>query len=395
MKLDADLKELEKQFSLCIKCKQCTYGSWPKNLPICPINDRYKFFTYSGGGIIFLARGILLGLIEKDHYDEALEVISKCTSCGFCGQTCKLVKVAAPFQNVTELIRLLKINLVKKGIYLSEKHKQVIDRIKETKRPFSISATEVEALRNLKNIAPNKGEILVFSGCTTSYKNRENLDAVIQILNKGKVDYHIINDEWCCGAPLLDLGDVDGVGELAVHHMETIERLGIEKMVFLCPHCQDTFKSAYPQLTGRKINCELMFMTKYLRELIDRNKLVPSKAIPYSFSYHDPCYLGRYLGDYDSAREIFRKIPQTKLLEMERNCEDSFCCGAGGGAKILDNDNSISIGQERMKDFRKTGAEVLVTSCPLCKSQFRDVNNKPKSTIVVKDVVEILKESLT
>ena len=73
MKLNANLKELERQFSLCIKCKQCTYGNWPKNLPICPINDRYKFFTFSGGGIIYLARGILLGLIEKVNYDEVLE----------------------------------------------------------------------------------------------------------------------------------------------------------------------------------------------------------------------------------------------------------------------------------------------------------------------------------
>jgi hypothetical protein len=80
MKMDFGLKELERQFSLCIRCKRCTYGNWPENLPICPIYDKYKFFTYCGGGIIYLARAILLGLIEKENYDEVLKVISKCTS---------------------------------------------------------------------------------------------------------------------------------------------------------------------------------------------------------------------------------------------------------------------------------------------------------------------------
>jgi len=79
---------------------------------------------------------------------------------------------------------------------------------------------------------------------------------------------------------------------------------------------------------------------------------------------------------------------------MDRNKEDSYCCGAGGGSKILDQDNSLAIGQERARDFKKTGAEVLVTSCPLCKSQFRELNQYSNKEIVIKDAVEVLRDSL-
>ena len=318
----------------------------------------------------------------------------KCTSCGYCGQTCKLVKVGPPYQNVTDLIRLLKINLVKQGVYLSEKHKQVIDTIKETKRPFHVSLDEEDALRVLKSKVPNKGEVLIFSGCIASYKNIENLDAVISILNKANINYHIMDDEWCCGAPLLDLGNVDEIYELAEHNLKAIKTMGVSKVVFLCPHCQETFKSAYPQVVKKELDFELIFITKYLKELLDKNKLKPSKSLPYSISYHDPCYLGRYLGDFDSARDIFKKIPKIDFIEMNRNREESYCCGAGGGTKILDYDNSMAIGLERVKDFKKTGAEVLVTSCPLCKSQFHDLNKDYSKEIVIKDVIEILRESL-
>ena len=394
MKMDFSLKELERQFSLCIRCKQCTYGNWPKNLPICPIYDKYKFFTYCGGGIIYLARAILLDLIERENYNEVLKIISKCTSCGYCGQPCKLVEVAPPYQDVTDLIRLLKVDLVKKGVYLSEEHKEVINRVKELKRPFLVSSEEKERLRSLKSKVPNKGEILIFSGCIPSYKDIENIDSVINLLNRAKINYHVMDDEWCCGSPLLDLGSVDGIAELAEHNLEAIKVMKVSKVVFLCPHCQEAFQNIYTQVTKKELDFESIFITKYLKELIDKNVLKPSKSLPYKVTYHDPCYLGRYLGDFESARGILNRMPQIKFVEMDRIKEENYCCGGGGGAKILDKDNAMAIGHERAKEFKKTGAEVLVTACPLCKSQFRDVGKSEGNGMTVKDVVEILKESL-
>jgi Fe-S oxidoreductase len=100
------------------------------------------------------------------------------------------------------------------------------------------------------------------------------------------------------------------------------------------------------------------------------------------------------LGDFASPREVVGKIPQLRLVEMERSREESYCCGAGASVKIFDKIYSLAIGQERMKDFEKTGADVLMTACPLCKSQFRDMGNVTGHDVVVKDVVEILRESL-
>jgi Fe-S oxidoreductase len=214
------------------------------------------------------------------------------------------------------------------------------------------------------------------------------------MLNKSRIDYRMMDDEWCCGAPLLDLGSVDGIARLVDHHLEQMKKMKIRKVVFLCPHCQETFRNVYPQVLGNELELELIFITKYLRELIENKKMEPSKAVPLKMSYHDPCYLGRYLGDFDSARDILQKIPALEVTEMRRNREDSYCCGGGGGVKFLEPENAMAIGQERARDFMKTGAEVLATSCPLCKWQFRDVHRSLGRDIVVKDVVEILRLSL-
>ncbi len=394
MKLDVDLKQLERQFSLCIRCKQCTYGSWPQNLRTCPINERYKFFTYSGGGLIYLARAILLGLVSEEHLDEVLNVASKCTTCGYCGQTCKLVKVAPPYQNVTDLIRLLKINLVKKGVYVSQKHQDVIKSVKEINRGLPVSLEEEMAFKALKSKVSKSGGVMIFAGCIASYKDHETVNALIEILEKSGVDYGLLDDEWCCGAPLVDLGDIGGVARMAEHNMEAIVRAKARKVVFLCPHCQENVTNTYPQILKKDLPFEPVFITKYLKELIDKNQLKVTTPVSRKISYHDPCYLGRYLGDFDSARDILGSIPGLSLVEMSRNRQDGYCCGAGGGTKMIDYDYSIAIGEERLKDFKKTGADILVTSCPLCKSQFHDLGKRESKGMIVQSVIEVLRQSL-
>jgi len=217
---------------------------------------------------------------------------------------------------------------------------------------------------------------------------------VIEMLNMAGVDYQMEEEECCCGAPLLDLGSVDGMAGLVDRHLEQMKRMRIRKVVFMCPHCQEAFKEIYPQMAKKELDFKLMFITSYLMKLIEEKRLEPLKSIPLKMSYHDPCYLGRSLGDFDSTRTIFKKIPGLQFVEMRRAREENYCCGAGGGVKILEPENAMAIGQERAKDFMKTGSEVLTTSCPHCKSQFRDVNKSISKNFLVKDVVEILRASL-
>jgi len=54
------------------------------------------------------------------------------------------------------------------------------------------------------------------------------------------------------------------------------------------------------------------------------------------------------------------------LVEMDKNREESRCCGSGGGVKSAYPELSESMAEHRADDAIRTGADVLVTCCPFC-----------------------------
>jgi heterodisulfide reductase subunit D len=384
---------VEKELAMCIKEKKCTYGEWPDNLAMCPPYNKFGFFTYCGGGMLYLGRALLLNLIEPSS--EVLRVVSKCTMCGFCGGICELVKVAPPHLPVHEMISIIKAELIEQGVEVSQGEKAIIDSVKKEKNPFGVSHDKRRKAH--KTVLNPKAKVIIFSGCFNTLRRRNGLDAAMRILEKAQVDFSLLGDEWCCGAPLLDMGYRKGISELAEHNIREIGAMGAKKVVFLCPHCLSIFSSLYPQMTDTQISVELVYVTQFILDLARRGvlKFSNSSRSQKKVAFHDPCYLARYNGDVESVRELLRLVPSVELVEMRRSRGETYCCGAGGGVKISDPEYSAWIGGERMKEFITTDAEELITSCPHCVDQFLDAKRKVGKDFLITDSSEFLLEYLT
>lgn len=113
MRLSTNLESIFGGIYSCARCHVCTYGPWPENQGFCPIFERGQTFTTSAGGILHCAKAILGGRMD---YNQALaDLAFTCTACGACDGKCVIVRSINPDMALSDMIRLIRYELVKRG----------------------------------------------------------------------------------------------------------------------------------------------------------------------------------------------------------------------------------------------------------------------------------------
>jgi heterodisulfide reductase subunit D len=138
------------------------------------------------------------------------------------------------------------------------------------------------------------------------------------------------------------------------------------------------------------LDFEVKHTLEFIIDLIKSGKLELKKPVNLKITYHDPCHLGRHAGIFDAPRELISLIPGLELVEMERNRENSRCCGAGGGLKAGFPDMQNAISQKRIDDALATGATELVSACPFCYQGLQVGIQAKDANINMRDITELV-----
>jgi len=239
-------------------------------------------------------------------------------------------------------------------------------------------------------------EVLFWVGAAGSYddKAKKISRAFVKILNQAKVDFAVLGiEESSTGDAAKRAGNEFLFQMQALMNIEILNGYGVKTIVTCDPHSFNTLKNEYPSLGGKY---EVFHHTQYIQKLISENRLQINDATLKGkrLTFHDPCYLGRANDEYESPREIIRKLG-ANLTEMKRHKSTALCCGAGGAQMFKDaekGDKEVNI--LRTEDALETNPQIIATGCPYCKTMMADgVKFKEKETeIVVKDIAELIAE---
>jgi heterodisulfide reductase subunit D len=170
-----------------------------------------------------------------------------------------------------------------------------------------------------------------------------------------------------------------------------------DKIITSCAGCYRVWKvdvgEAYNFLIpDLNIDFETVHTIELLDDLIKKGELTIENEFNKKVTYHDPCHLGRHVGEYDAPRSVLNAIPGVEFVEMPQTREHSMCCGSGGGYKSAARVDSLQIGWLRVQQGLGTGAETLTSTCPFCWRNLHDAIVANNAKMEMLDIVEIVNQ---
>ena len=383
MKLTAKIEDIQAASSTCLRCSWCTYGPFPENYPLCPIYWHEPSFTFSGGGYLFLALALLEDKI--DFNQSIADYLYSCGSCLACDTKCNVIHSHKSHVHILDGIRLLRSESVKRGFIPEGAVREIYDRVKE-KGDYG----EAGGLNLPEKIRDDKADTVVFAECAHTPAQKDMADTAVRLLEKIGSPVSQFAEKGCCGSTLYDLGFWEELEPLVKANWEKMKPLKDRGFIFINPHCQEFTVKRYPEILSEEGSINNRHISQLLADAFKDGKLRSKNGAKVKVSYHDPCYLGRGLGIYDAPREVLSSLKGVELVEMKRNRENSFCCGArtlGDYVANLAEDTA----KERVMEYEDTGADLLITSCAYCKDQFSKML-PAKDKEKIKDLTEFVDE---
>jgi Fe-S oxidoreductase/nitrate reductase gamma subunit len=358
----------------CTICGRCT-SVCPANITGKPLDPREIVLKVGevaaiNAGVappVSLAAGIV---IEGDSVLQRIrpEEVWSCTTCRACDDICPV--------NIEILDRILDIRrylTMMESSFPAELSKAFV-AMENQGNPWGLSRERRAAwTEHLEFEVPVFGEntqhaeYLWFVGCAGSYDDRNTAvsQSLARLLHQAGIDFAILGTrESCNGDPARRSGNEYLWQQLALSNIETLDALGVKKIITQCPHCFNTLSNEYPQLGG---NYEVVHHSQLLAELLRKGAVTtPAGGGRRKVTYHDPCYLGRHNDIYLAPREVASAAGDVELVEMRRHGTRGLCCGAGGARFWMEEHTGKKINIERAEEALETGASEIAVSCPYC-----------------------------
>jgi len=398
------------QLDACTKCGRC-HEVCPANATGRPLSPRDVVLELreqsnkaaTGIGIGGVLGSLLDGSADGGDFTANIvghdgvrtETIWSCMQCNACVEACPVGIEQAP------IINQIRRSLLEEGEVDSNLQStlQVIHKsgnsFGENKRRRGRWTRELGF--EVKDARKEPVDLLWFVGDYASFdpRSQEVSRTIARILHSADVDFGILFDgEKNAGNDVRRAGEEGLFESLADQNIATLSACEFQRIVTSDPHSLNTLRNEYPSLGGE--DWPVLHHTTLLLELIESGRLDIEKSLDYRVTYHDPCHLGRFNGEYDNPRRILELLGCT-LVEMPRNRDNSFCCGAGGGRIWIPDDPD----QERPSENRIREAvslpdvDLFIVTCPKDVTMYEDAikTSGNEDRIQLRELTELIEEA--
>lgn len=412
----------------CTRCSQCKFVPMPDSKEfssICPSIEYGHFHAYSGSGKVITSYALREGKAKVTP--KLVDSVYACTACGGCDIACKtnMGEEVEPLDTIYEL----RAHLATQG-HVPAAQAQLVERLRQEGShlgPRSERSRWAEGL-GIKDATREPVAVLLHVGGDNAFDAAQwpQLQALVQLLQAARVDFGMAYDaERDAGGLAFDLGFQDVALALAQHQQALLKQSGARVLLAAGADAYAAFRAFYPRLGVSFDGVRVLHSTEFVDELLHSGRLRLAATAALKATYHDPCHLGRISepykpwkgeqitvlntmvvpdsprqvrfgngGLYEAPRQLLRRIEGLELVEMERNRQFSYCCGAAAGVPQAYPEMAQMAGVNRLREARKTGASCVVTACAGCQRHLAATAAAHAIDIDVRGVFELLATSL-
>lgn len=376
-------------FDQCIKCTVCTVYC-----PVAKANPLYPGPKQCGPD------GERLRIKSAEYYDDLLKL---CTNCKRCETACpsgvkigdiiavargkhgkktlspKLVRdyvlshtdlfgtIATPFAPIVNAATAMPMvkRLMHKTIGVHD-HKSLPKYSHGTFRRWFKQNCTRQPLYNR--------QVTYFHGCYVNYNHPQLGKDFVSVMNAMNIGVRLLDNEKCCGVPLIANGFHDKARKNALLNVKNIEAAVVDRQTTLLSTsstCSFTLQQEYPHVLGvdnSKVVKQIEYVTRFLLKEFVSGNAPKMKPVNLKVVYHTPCHLERS-GNVIFTIELLKMIPGLELVVL-----DSECCGLAGtyGFKEENYDVSMKIGAHLFDAIKTSQADYAITDCETCKWQIEE-----------------------
>ncbi len=360
----------------CIECGKCTSA--------CPISIYFPGFSPR-----LLVKKALLDFEEDLLSDKN---IWDCLTCNRCNDVCN------SDVHLPEFIRAIREEAQPTGNAGCESHCGVPQAVSRIMANPNITQNRLEWLEKDMKVSNEKGEYLLWVGCAPYHKTifsefDEGTDipkAAVRLLNFFGIEPVVLPNEKCCGHDMLWLGQKKTFKDLREQNKKALEDSKADRIITTCAEGYYTLKNDY------NLNAEIIHISQFLADKFENETPKFRVSKNKKVTYHDPCRLGRFAGEYEAPRKVLDAISGMEFVEMEKSKHKSPCCGVSAWMNCDDSSKKMRLAKLEMA--RDAEAETLITNCPKCRIHLKCYTSNshvnPQVEMEVEDLTVLAAKSL-
>lgn len=359
------------------RCSQCSFCQ-----EYCPSFQAKRTENFLAKHRMNLIREVLL---DKTAAESARfrEIVDTCLLCTNCTRNCFSL---VPIDEIviaarSELIKNEKgLGAMKRGFMskvLKEKGLRniagvaggIAGKLGIGKNMPQISSKPFDSIYKgtIKATGEQRGRVAYFAGCGSNFLFPEVGASVVKVLTSNGIETVIPETLTCCGVPLISEGDIDGAAEMMRRNIEALSAIDAEAVVMDCTSCRMMFMKKGPKLFEKDdpIQEKIASVTAKLKEpaayMNEKGIAAVGKSTAKKITMHIPCHSDR------AVEKNLVKMLEGSSAEYISMENPESCCGAGGTFYMDNAEMSENLRKTKIDDIRATGADIVVTECPMCR----------------------------